>query len=296
MHCLKEGIMSQISRLRSGIFSAAVAAFGLVVITPGAAQAALTPVFEYSFPASWNGTGTAVTDLSSAGNNGIIKSATLPTLSTTVLPSDATPGTASLQTGSVSGSFQTTATGLLPNASIASAGGFTWSIEFLWDGTDSSSYSHTQKLIDYVGTDSLQLVTTSGGTASLNFALDGASPISTTISANTWYKATAIFDTLGNPVSGTNTIDGMGTLTVTPVGGSSTTVSMPVTKDAAGDGLSSRPIGIGEFGYISSTLFIPLYGNIYSASASLGVVPEPASLSLLGLGATALLARRKRHA
>lgn len=40
------------------------------------AKAALLPVFEYSFPASNNGTGTAIIDLSATGNDATLGGAT----------------------------------------------------------------------------------------------------------------------------------------------------------------------------------------------------------------------------
>jgi len=134
--------------------SAVAAVFGLAA---SVAQAGTTPVFEYNFPASWGGTGTTVTDQSTAGNNGAV-SGTLA-LSTAV-PSGAAAGTQSIST--TAGGVLTTGTSLLNNAAVFAAGGFTYNVSFMWNGTDSTSFGHTQKLIDYAGTESLQLVTSSG--------------------------------------------------------------------------------------------------------------------------------------
>ena len=62
----------------------------------------------------------------------------------------------------------------------------------MWNGTDLPSFGHTQKLIDYAGTESLQLVT-GPGSASLQatFADDAGNesvPVSATILPNTWYN------------------------------------------------------------------------------------------------------------
>ena len=69
----------------------AVAAVFALAATGAHAQ---TPVFNYSFPASWSG-GTAVTDQSSAGNNGN----TVGSLSlAAAVPPGAAAGTQSLNT------------------------------------------------------------------------------------------------------------------------------------------------------------------------------------------------------
>jgi hypothetical protein len=207
------------------------------------------------------------------------------------------------------GGFRTSGTSLLTNPIIAGAGGFTYDTTFMWNGADLTTNGHIQKLIDYAGTEALQVDTNgtaaSPGVAALNFIFttQGTPDVSVgpslQIQANTWYHAVATFDTTGNVVDGSGNLAGIATLTLTPVGGSDTSASLAVAKTPYGDGavLGARPIGVGELGFASTTLaLVPFQGNIYSASVSLGVVPEPASLSLLGLGATALLARRKRHA
>lgn len=299
------------SRLCACYMSAAVAAIGLVVVTPDAVHAATTPVLSYSFPGSWNGMGTVVTDLSPAGTNGIVSTTTAkkPSLSTTLLPAGAAPGSASANTSA--GGFETNAKEQLTTTAVAAAGGFSYTAEFMWNGTDLTSNNHVEKIIDFAGTESLHVDTsiTGGapGTATLGFlfSAQGVAPapdINTgptlVINANTWYNVIATFDTQGNVVSPVDgSIAGLATLRVTPVGGATTTASLLNTMTTYGDGtaLGARNIGIGELGLPSTTsTYVPFQGNIYSASVSLGVVPEPASLSLVGLGAAAVLARRRR--
>src|SRR5215831_8422537 len=181
--------------------SAVAAVFGLAA----SAAHANAPLFEYNFPASWNWTGTTITDVSSGGINGH----TVGTLSLdAAVPPGASGGTQSILT--TAGGILTSANSLLNNATIAGAGGFIYNVSFNWNGTDSTSFGHTQKLIDYAGTESLQLVTTSGSASlQMAFADDlGAETVavSTTVLPNTWYNVTLAFGNtsmVGGDVSGT---------------------------------------------------------------------------------------------
>ncbi len=238
------------------------------------------PVFSYSFPASWGGTGTAVTDLSTAGNNGI----TNGTLALSAnVPPGATAGTQSITTSA--GGIVTSATQLLNNTIVAAAGGFRYDVSFMWDGTDSSSFGHSEKIVDYAGTESLQL-TTSAGSAELQMRFDDSvNAVSTTIQPNTWYTVSMLFNSLGNPVVGGNLA---GTASLIVNGGSPITAA--ATKTAQGDTLN-RPIGIGELGS-SFGYLVGFHGQIYNPSVSL--VPEPSSLVLLSLVGLFGVAQRKR--
>ena len=275
---------------------------GLSTLAAGIALAAVgahaqtTPVFDYSFPSSWSGTGTTITDQSSAANNG--SSDGTISLDSTV-PPGAAGGTESLNT--TAGGILTDADALLANSAVAAAGGFEYNVDFMWNGTDSSSFGHTEKIIDYAGTESLQLVTTSGS-ASLQMTFGGNSSlspnvpetiaVSTTILPNTWYAVSLIFNTEGNAVDGSGDLAGIASLDVN--GGAPITGA--ATKGNYGDTLD-RPIGVGQlganFGYL-----VGFNGDLYDPTVALGV-PEPSSLALGmvgGLGVIALRWRARRKA
>jgi hypothetical protein len=270
--------------------SAVAAGFALAAV---GAQAQTTPVFTYGFPASWNGTGTTITDQSSAGNNGTSNGtiALAP-----AVPPGAAGGTESLST--VSGGIVTGVDASLANSTVAAAGGFTYNVDFLWNGTDSSSFSHTQKLIDYAGTESLQLTTTTGS-ATLGMSIGGdtaAAPdvdvVSTTILPNTWYDVTMTFNTEGNSLVGGD-ISGVVDLYVN----GSLVSTAAATKGTYGDSLD-RPIGIGELPV--GTDLVGFKGDIYAPSVELGVaaVPEPSSTALglvAGLGGLGMIWKARRR-
>ncbi len=144
-------------------------------------------VFEYSFPASYNGTGTAITDLSGADNHAALYSS-----SDAPLIDDRPAGFgASLMSlsGSNGGHGRTLAIDLLNNTDIAANGGFTMDVWFKWDGSGA-----TRKLIDYAGTESLH---TRDGQIQFNLS-NGGTLLGHDIVTNQWYHAVGIFDTLGN--------------------------------------------------------------------------------------------------
>jgi len=270
------------------------AVVGVVAMAAGA-HAQTTPLFDATFPASWNGTGTTVTDQSSAGNTGF-QSGTA-TYTTATVPPGAAGGTGSMSL-SGAGGIKVTPDALLNNTAIANAGGFTYNIDFLWNGTASS----TQKLIDYAGTESLQLTSLVAGTsATLGMAFGGdtgtapdADVVTTTILANTWYDVELTFNTGGNSlVAG----DISGTADLYVDGG--LVSSAAATKGTYGDSLD-RPIAIGELAYGHTTSILGLTGDIYSASVDLGVapVPEPSSLALGlvgGLGTVGMIWQGRRR-
>jgi len=264
--------------------SAVAAVFGLA-----ATDAHAQPVFNYNFPASWS-SGTAVTDTSSAGNNGT--AGLSMKLDTANVPPGAAAGTDSINT--TKGHIYTTADQLLSNSAIWGGGGFSESIWFNWGGSNSTSFSGIQKLIDYAGTESLQLVTSSNQTATLEMVMDSGDTSgtsvevnvgSTSITSSNWYNVTFTYTKLslvGGDLSGTASLYVNGSLISSTPG---------AIKGVYGDSLD-RPIGVGGFGYPSTTL-IPFDGDIYSASVSF--IPEPTTLALGGLGGLGIMMIRRRR-
>ncbi len=264
------------------VFSlAAVVAASVPLALTGVASA-VTPVFDYQFPDSWDGSeGTPVVDLSPAGNNGTADASAS-------LSSDVPPG-APAGSMSLDGGVNTDAADLLTNDAVAAAGGFSYETSFLWDGTTNNF--DVLKIIDYAGTESLQVAVddtgdTPVGTLEMVFSDDvaAAHPI-VPIEPNTWYDVLMTFDTQGNSVDGEGALAGLASLIVN--GGDP--VSESVVKTNFGDSLD-RAIGVGRHPAFDNIL--DLNGLVHSARVSLGVVPEPATLSLLALSSLAVLRRR----
>jgi hypothetical protein len=257
--------------------SRAIALAGaLLMLVPATVTAA--NIVEYSYPASWDGVAAVVTDLSPAGNNGSV--AGTPTLSP-MIPAGMDPATQSLAT--LDGGHRTDATSLLDNATLEASGGFVFETYFYWDG-GSAGFS-AQKIIDYAGTEFLQLEGAfPANTAQLRFGFnDDVIGPATMVDANTWYHVVATFDTMGNSVVG-GQIDGLASLVVN----GAPPITENLTKSAFGDGLG-RPIGFGTFAGSSGGI-VNLSGLVYDPTVAL--LPEPTSLALLALGGLALLRRR----
>lgn len=264
----------------------------VLLLAPGA-KAQTSPVFDYTFPASWGGTGTTVTDQSSAGNNGFING----TMSLDAAPS----GSAGQSVNTSAGGILTTGTASLNNPTIAAAGGFMYNVAFNWNG--GTTRFSTQKIIDYAGTESLQLNSITGGTSAslqMTFANDSgaeSTPVSTTILPGTWYNIELKFDTTGNSLDANGDISGTASLYVNGV----LVSSGAATKGTYGDNLhspSGRPIGVGQLGADYGYL-VGFNGDIYDPSVTLGSVPEPSTLALTvlgGIGVAGAMMKRRRKA
>lgn len=160
-----------------------------LLIASGFAGASLSPVFEYSFPASYDGSGFTWTDQSTAGNNAHTHNDVpdKPLTDDRPLGFDAALMSISGSTGTHGRSDDTA---LLPNAAVAADGGFTFDVWFKWEGT----HTTVRKLIDYAGTEFLRT-----NDSEIQFGLSNADTLLRhPIDANQWYHAVAVFDTAGN--------------------------------------------------------------------------------------------------
>ena len=279
---------------------AAAAVFALAASAAHGQAFESSTLFSANFPASWNGTGTAVADQGGLAPAGF-QSGTA-TYTTSTVPPGATAGTGSMGLSAVGG-IKVTPNGALLNQNIANGGGFAFNIDFMWNGGFSSSFGGVQKLIDYTGTESLQIVANNATSATLEMAFANNAGAETdllqyTISANTWYNTSMVFNTYGAALNSNGSITGTANLYVN--GAQIYAYGESATKGTYGDSLASgsqdRPIGIGEFGYGHTTSIIGLDGDIYSAS--IDAVPEPSTfaLSLLGgFGVMGMMWKNRRR-
>jgi hypothetical protein len=259
-----------------------------------ACGARAAPVFSYQFassgPTSWNGvggSGTTVTDLSSAHHDGVTTGG--PLLSPNV-PFPAPADAESMFTDG--GGMRTNATSLLSNALIAASGGFQMDAWFEWDGSDNAQ--HTGKIIDYAGTDYLQIQFLDIAPI-VRFGFNDDSTIGTNLIAPivpfTWYHVTGVFDTTGNTIAGDGSLTGEATLFLDGVAVGSDTVTKLATNSGlgtAGDALNRR-IGVGYFSASAGSL-IQFRGWLYNPSVDL--IPEPATAILICIGAAFLAMAR----
>lgn len=228
----------------------------------GTGWGALTPVFQYSFPDSYNGTSTTIVDLSAAHNDGVMDS------TGGYLSGQVPPGFAGGSlTGASGGHGRTNATNLLLNSAVAQAGGFTIDIWFLWEGT----YTDIRKLIDYAGTDNLQ---TNGGRILFVFNDDIPNQsLAAPITGQKWYHCIAEFDTGGNEIVN-GSITGTARLWIDDLSGAGLQLiaSREMTKTNYGDGLN-RPIGINRWAGGGGDWN---QGRIFNPSVYLGVTDSAA--------------------
>ncbi len=258
---------------------AILALIGLVATT---ASAALVPIFEYSFPDSFNATGSdTVVDQSAAGNDFTTINANSG-YSSTFKPAGMPGGSYGGGTGH--GTIATI--DLLNNTLVSANGGFTMDTWFYWPG----DYSNARKLIDYAGTESLRTID-----SKIQFTLSNRETLlEADIVEDTWYHVVGEFITDG----GTTTVVGRAAITGTANlwldSGSGLTLvdtDANAAKSTYGDDLN-RGIGINKWPQNGEWN----QGWIYNPSLYLGVaeVPEPATMSLLALGGAWMLRRRKK--
>jgi hypothetical protein len=264
------------------LFSAALAAAAVVTGAAAPARAAVSPVFDYNFPASSSNLSTGtVTDLSTAGHNAAAVQFSGTGLSTDV-PAGMSGDSAVFSTAANT-LIKTQTASLLNNTAIAANGGFT---EDVWvKPTATPGTGNLYKLIDYAGTDYLAFDDSDHFVFEFN-GVPATETLSGAASLSAWHHVIVTFDTTGNSVT-SGTLTGLLTLTVDGV----STTPVSETKSTFGDSLN-RAIGIGGHP-VSGEIFT---GEIYNPQVELGVaaVPEPATLSVLGMGAIALLSRRRR--
>jgi hypothetical protein len=279
--------------IRAAVIAAAIAV-GTGVFGGRPAAADVSPLFYYTFPDSSSDVvaNPAVTDRSGAGNHGNVSGTGLSgTGLSTNVPAGKT-GQSLDFTQAGTHVLRTDATQLLGTPAVAQAGGFTYEV-WVYPVAFPSGTS-LFKLIDYAGTESLAVTSTGTIRATLNSTAGTALHSTNAITLNEWHHLIMTFDTKGNQAepdpaptrAGFFQVNGEVSLTVNGV------ASGPIThlRNGFGDSLN-RTFGVGA--HPTSASGERFLGLIYDPKVSLGVVPEPTSVGLLGAAALCLLARRR---
>lgn len=249
-------------------------------------HAALTAVFEYEFDTSYDAISTAVTDLSPAGNDGIVigENGGANIALSTDIPAGATSGTHSLNYSTTYGVLRTNTNNLLNNADVITNGGFTMTASF------KGLSGNVRKVIDYAGTEYIA-ARNDGADPRVGIGISNAVALvlrpAEGLNATGWndisYSFAVTDGTDPNAVVGDISVNLNGT--VTNLTGQ--------TLTNFGDSLN-RPISVGRHPTISTDHF---RGQIYAPAVYLGVepVPEPSSLLMTAVGGACLLGRRRRN-
>lgn len=273
-----------------------VAAAVVCVASSTPIKADSIPLFVYQFPNSCSDLspeGAVVNDLG-AGNH----DATPQYFATAGLSTDVPTALSGKSVEFTSTAYPALVTHdkrLLNTADVATNGGFVMDVWF--KPTADSLNASRHKLIDYDGTELLEL---HNGSLLFRTSETAYQIYSSPLTADTWYHATAVFDTLGNPavddpsapgyqkVAGEMSLYLDGTLVNTIAG----------VKGGVGDS-ENAPIGIGR--YATSNTYGNYYGLMYNPQlwlgTQVGTVPEPSAAILTTIGAGGLLcyAWRKRR-
>jgi hypothetical protein len=132
-----------------------VLVFATLLTLSATGRSAFTPIFEYRFPDSYDGTaGAPVIDLSDGGHNaGAYTRNGEPALAlSTEVPPGSPAGAMSLDLATINGSIRTDATQLLERTGIVAAGGFMMDVWFKGVPAATTATS-TQKILDDTGTE-----------------------------------------------------------------------------------------------------------------------------------------------
>ena len=256
------------------------------------ASAAISPVLLYDADGGTGaGTpgvlanGTAIVDQSGAGNNGVTTNGVSGSGTGEVSTVEDDPfnavGELSFSYDGSSARVVTNSTGLLSQANIAANGGYTM---HTWAKYDIANNSGIRSLMVFAGTDGINI----GGTGNSNLNVIGQNGgtqfVGPDIGDNQWHEVELRVDTSGDGDGVANDLIGAGELFVDGVSVATGTVTITANFE-------DRTIGVG--GHSQGFGTTEFTGLLYNPSVSLGVVPEPGSLALLGLGALAVLRRRK---
>jgi fibronectin type 3 domain-containing protein len=224
-------------------------------------QGVYTNACKYSFPASYDGTGTTVTDIGGLGNDATL----LSNANAYVAGEYPSGGSGGSFNAGLPNDFYTDAPIILNNNMIALYGGFSYDVWIKWNGEACPN----GKIIDYAGTDFISL-----NDGELKFGMvNNPGYTGTEISTNglvqdVWYHVVAIFNTQGNSIDSEGGIAGLMQLFVDD----ELVARKNWGKGTFGDDLN-RSIGFGNHpNHYANNDF---KGMIYNPCVSYGVIPMP---------------------